>query len=62
MGNEIVMYSRNLNDTLVARVAPQPVPEPGESLRLAMDLSKVHFFDMETGVAIGTETEAAQAT
>jgi hypothetical protein len=43
----------------VARVAPQPLPEPGESLDLALDLAKLHFFDRDTGVAL-TESAAVE--
>jgi hypothetical protein len=42
----------------VARVAPQPLPEPGRLIGLAIDLTKLHFFDQETEDAL-TETPAA---
>jgi multiple sugar transport system ATP-binding protein len=55
MGNEIFVYAR-LNEaaeTLVARVVPQPLPEPGSPIRLALNVRKLHFFDAEKGEAIG---------
>lgn len=61
MGNEIFVYARSLDQELVARVAPQPLPEPGQSVRLALDLKKLHFFDNESGVAIGEEKAPAAA-
>ncbi len=48
MGNEVFVYARSLDQTIVARVAPQPLPTPGQSVELAFDLTKLHFFDAET--------------
>jgi multiple sugar transport system ATP-binding protein len=63
MGNEIVAYVHAGEGPrahhAVARVAPQPLPEPGESLDLALDLAKLHFFDRDTGVAL-TESAAVE--
>ncbi|MEM1043234.1 MAG: sn-glycerol-3-phosphate ABC transporter ATP-binding protein UgpC [Bacteroidota bacterium] len=56
MGNEIVLYVHSGPHTAVARVAPQPVPEPGSEIGLALDAGKLHFFDRETERAL-TETE-----
>lgn len=53
MGNEIVVYASSLDQNIVARVSPQPLPDPGQSLDIALDLTKLHFFDAETGEAIG---------
>ncbi|HMB91761.1 MAG TPA: ATP-binding cassette domain-containing protein, partial [Rhodothermales bacterium] len=61
MGNEIVMYAGSLDHTLVARVMPQPVPDAGQSIRLALGLKKVHFFDQDSGETIGAKTAASQA-
>lgn len=59
MGNEIVLYVSRGPHAAVARVAPQPVPEPGAEIELALDTGKLHFFDAETEAAL-TETEAAE--
>ena len=41
------------NETkMVARVNPDQAPNNGETTRLWVDTSKLHFFDMETGQAI----------
>ena len=53
MGNEIFVYTRSGEDVVVARVAPQRMPSPGESIHLAIDLTKLHFFDVGTEKAIG---------
>ena len=52
MGNEIIAYARAADQAVVARVAPQPMPEPGQPVRLAFDAGKLHFFDAETGEAV----------
>jgi multiple sugar transport system ATP-binding protein len=61
MGNEIVLYVHTGPHEAVARVAPQPLPEPGASLDLAFDLQALHFFDAATGEALGTTVGAATA-
>ncbi len=52
MGNEIFLYARSPGHEVVARVAPQPLPALGQSVELAFDLTRLHFFDPETEVAI----------
>jgi multiple sugar transport system ATP-binding protein len=47
MGNEIFIHARSTDHDLTARVVPQSLPEPGQPVRLAFDLSKLHFFDSE---------------
>ncbi|QXD15323.1 sn-glycerol-3-phosphate ABC transporter ATP-binding protein UgpC [Rhodocaloribacter litoris] len=59
MGNEIFVYARAGEQTLVARVPPQPLPGPGEPVRLAFDLARLHFFDAETEEAIGFQVAVA---
>lgn len=48
MGNEVFVYARRGETQLVARVKPQTLPNPGESISLSIDLDKVHLFDAET--------------
>jgi multiple sugar transport system ATP-binding protein len=47
MGNEIFLHGKGADQDITARVAPQPVPEAGQPVRLALDLAKLHFFDGE---------------
>ncbi len=61
MGNEIFLYARSLDQEIVARVAPQVLPEPGQSVRLALDLKKLHFFDSESELAVDEEQVPAAA-
>ncbi|CAN5834301.1 sn-glycerol-3-phosphate ABC transporter ATP-binding protein UgpC [soil metagenome] len=53
MGNEIFVYARSGEHAIVARVPPGPLPAPGETIRLAFDLVKLHFFDSTRGDRIG---------
>ena len=55
MGNEIVLYCSSGATSIVARIAPQRLPEPGNGVTLAFDLKKLHFFDAESEEAIGRE-------
>lgn len=52
MGNEIFIYGHTGRHALVARVPPQALSEPGTSIRLTIELDKLHFFDAETGMAL----------
>ncbi|MGI9182801.1 MAG: ABC transporter ATP-binding protein [Longimicrobiaceae bacterium] len=52
MGNEIFLYARASAHEVVARVAPQPLPDPGQPVELAFDLTRLHFFDPQTEEAI----------
>ena len=53
MGNEIFVYARTHDQEVVARVAPQAMPRPGETITLGFDLSKLHWFDQQTERALG---------
>ncbi|HET7692003.1 MAG TPA: sn-glycerol-3-phosphate ABC transporter ATP-binding protein UgpC [Gemmatimonadota bacterium] len=53
MGNEIFVYARSGNQAIVARVPPEPLPAPGEPIRLVFDLDKLHFFDSTGGDRLG---------
>ena len=52
MGNEVFLYTRASAYELTARVPPQPLPQPGQSIALAFDTAKLHFFDPETEAAV----------
>ncbi len=52
MGNEIFLYGRIGEQNIVARVAPEKTPQPGQTLSLYLDLNKLHFFDAETEVSL----------
>ncbi len=52
MGNEIFLYAHVSGHAIVARVAPQELPEPGQPVALRLDLGKLHVFDRATGRVI----------
>jgi multiple sugar transport system ATP-binding protein len=45
MGNEIFLHASAGEHELTARVPPQPLPEPGAQIALALDDRRLHFFD-----------------
>jgi multiple sugar transport system ATP-binding protein len=53
LGNEAFVYATVGAHGLIARIAPQPLPDIGEPITLAFDLAKAHFFDRATGDRIG---------
>ncbi|MGH7557144.1 MAG: ABC transporter ATP-binding protein, partial [Gemmatimonadota bacterium] len=57
MGNEVFVHARAGDHPVVARIAPQPLPEPGSPIELAFDPKRLHFFDAETGRAIGDRSQ-----
>ena len=54
MGNETFLGLSGPGLELTARVGPQPLPAPGRPIAIALDTSRLHFFDAETGVALTT--------
>jgi len=63
MGSEIVIYARTEGDraySLVARVSPQVLPKPGETVPMVVDLEKLHFFDTDTGLTLAPLLSAVQ--
>jgi multiple sugar transport system ATP-binding protein len=49
VGNEIFLYGKAGTNALVARVPPQPLPGPGETVDVEFHTENLHFFDPETG-------------
>jgi multiple sugar transport system ATP-binding protein len=56
MGNEILLHASAGEHELTARVAPQPLPTPGQEVALALDAARLHFFD-----AVSRESVSAEA-
>jgi len=48
VGNEIFLNLRHDDRAIVMRVPPQPLPETGSTLRIAIRPERVHFFDPKT--------------
>ncbi len=59
LGNETLLSLTAGDQPLVARVAPQPLPPAGSTLTLRLDTARMHFFDVETGAAVGETVPAA---
>jgi multiple sugar transport system ATP-binding protein len=52
MGNEVIVYLKAGNDTLIARVPPNDAPLPGDSVTVGFAPDHLHFFDAETELAL----------
>jgi multiple sugar transport system ATP-binding protein len=55
MGNEVFVYPQRAaeaGEQIVARVPPQPLPEPGQPLYLQFKPEGLHLFDRESGQAL----------
>jgi multiple sugar transport system ATP-binding protein len=51
LGNEVLLYLRVGKQDLTARAEPRLLSRPGDRLSLAVDPSRMHFFDQATGAA-----------
>ena len=52
LGSEIHLWVSTKSNQLVAKVAPRFVFHIGDTANLHPDLSKIHFFDLETEKSI----------
>lgn len=52
MGSEKFLYLNNGNENISAKVGRETMVEPGDSVSIGFNLSKVHFFDKESGERI----------
>ena len=52
MGSEVYLYANTGKSTFTARVAPTCQRKIGDTVRIALDPSKLHFFDSESGVTL----------
>jgi len=52
LGSEIYVHGRVGDRPVVARVGPDHPVRVGDRVRLAIDLSRIHFFDGESGAAL----------
>jgi multiple sugar transport system ATP-binding protein len=52
VGNEAFLHLRHGVQPLVARVLPQPLPEPGSRMPLGLAHEQLHLFDAENGLRI----------
>jgi multiple sugar transport system ATP-binding protein len=59
MGNEVFLHASAGEHELTARVAPQPLPEPGAEIALALDGRRLHFFDPVSRETLHAEAASA---
>ena len=52
MGAEIYLYVVVDGAPVTARVAPTSTAKPGDSIKIAFDVEKIHLFDKETELTI----------
>ncbi len=52
LGNEVLLYASADGQEIVARLAPQPLPSPGQPVSLLLDAAGLRFFDPDTTLAI----------
>lgn len=52
MGNEVFLFLKYGEFNLIARVAPITIPKVGDIMRVAIDMNKIHLFDIESEIAI----------
>ncbi|MCD9028695.1 sn-glycerol-3-phosphate ABC transporter ATP-binding protein UgpC [Luteimonas sp. BDR2-5] len=52
VGSEVFVNLRIGDHALVARLPPERVPVPGETLPLRIPVERVHFFDIDTGTRL----------
>ncbi|GMA56328.1 hypothetical protein GCM10025858_08310 [Alicyclobacillus sacchari] len=60
MGSELYLHCSVGENTFIARVNPRHMYHVGSSVKLAVDLNKIHIFDAETEVSIGFAAPAKQ--
>ncbi len=61
MGNEIFLYGRSGEQSIVARVTPEHELHPKQSIEAYLDLHKLHYFDAETEMSIRPQPTAIAA-
>ncbi|MCL2610613.1 MAG: sn-glycerol-3-phosphate ABC transporter ATP-binding protein UgpC [Defluviitaleaceae bacterium] len=52
LGAEILLYLDITDKSFIARVDPRNTAKPGDTVKLALDVDKLHFFDKETQLVI----------
>ncbi len=52
MGAEIYLYVNVQGNAITARVAPTSTAKPGDSIKIAFDVERIHIFDKETQLTI----------
>jgi len=56
-GSEVMVYSTFENQEFISKLDARNDYQPGDIIRLAIDMNKAHFFDTETGIRIRSAAE-----
>jgi multiple sugar transport system ATP-binding protein len=48
LGDEVIVHGRVGEESLLCKLAPNHIPQPGSRLVVALELSRMHVFDAET--------------
>ena len=48
LGSEVLLYFDIADANFTAKVNPRTTARPGDSIKVALDLEKVHIFDKDT--------------
>ena len=59
MGNEVFLYLESGGLDMLARVDPRTTARSGHDLEVALDISKMHAFDPETGASLLAQEQVA---
>jgi multiple sugar transport system ATP-binding protein len=54
LGDEVIVHARVGDELLVYKVEPQLTPDVGQKLEIALELDRLHLFDVETEKRLGT--------
>jgi len=52
LGSEVLLYMTADHNDFTAKVDPRSLAQPGDTVKVALDLNKVHIFDKETDLII----------
>jgi multiple sugar transport system ATP-binding protein len=52
LGSEILVYLAAGEHTMIAKIEPSVMPRVGETMDVALDVERVHFFDADTGESL----------
>ena len=52
LGSEVLLYFDVVDSNFTAKVNPRTTARPGDTIKLAMDLEKIHIFDKDTEAVI----------
>ena len=52
LGSEVLLYFDIEDASFVAKVNPRTTARPGDTIKLAMDLEKIHIFDKDTELVV----------